>query len=165
MRGEPMAAEPAFDPEAILRVLNRHDVRYVVIGGFAVAAHGVVRATADLDLVVERTWENAGALAGALAELEARNPSEPDLPLTEEVLVRRADRRFETDAGALHVLNEVAGVPAYADLMHDLIEVGGESVPVATLEALRAMKRVAGRDKDRVDLAELDALHGGGEER
>lgn len=57
-----MAADAHFDPEAILRGLNRHAVRYVVVGGFAVAAHGVVRATADLDLAVERSWENAGRL-------------------------------------------------------------------------------------------------------
>lgn len=155
-----MAAEAAFDPEAIVRALNRHEVRYVVVGGFAVAAHGVVRATADLDVVVERSWDNAGALATALGKLNARNLAEPDLPLTSEVLVRRADRRFETDAGALHVLNEVAGVPPYGDLSHELIEVGDEPVPVATLDALRAMKQAAGRDKDRLDLAELDELHG-----
>ena len=155
-----MAAEAAFDPEEIVRTLNRHAVRYVIVGGFAVAAHGVVRATADLDVVVERSWDNADALAAALGELGARSVAEPELPLTSEVLVRRADRRFETDAGALRVLNEVAGVPAYGDLAHELIEVGGERVPVAALDALRAMKRAAGRDKDRVDLAELDALHG-----
>ena len=66
-----MAAEAAFDPEPILRALNGHAVEYVVVGGFAVAAHGVVRATADLDLVVERSWQNAGRLADALQELEA----------------------------------------------------------------------------------------------
>jgi hypothetical protein len=59
-----MAAERAFDPEAILRALNAHGVRYVVIEGFAVAAHGVVRATADLDVVVERSWENAARRPG-----------------------------------------------------------------------------------------------------
>lgn len=48
-----MEDDPAFEPEAILAALNARGVRYVVVGGFAVAAHGVVRATADLDLVVE----------------------------------------------------------------------------------------------------------------
>ena len=156
-----MVAEAAFDPEAILRALNGHGVRYVVVGGFAVAAHGVVRATADLDVVVDRDWENVHALASALRELTARDVEEPDLPLSQEVLVRRADRRFETSAGALHVRNEVAGVPAYAELAPGhLIEVGGEELAVATLSDLRRMKRAAGRDKDRVDLAELDAVHG-----
>jgi hypothetical protein len=157
-----MAAEPSFDPEAILRALNDHDVRYVVIGGFAVAAHGVVRATADLDVVVERSWENAAHMAGALEALGAHDVEEPDLPLNREVLVRRADRRFDTVFGQLHVLHEVAGVPSYGELTPaEVIEVGGERVPVVALDDLRRMKRAAGRDKDRVDLAELDALHGG----
>ena len=156
-----MGAETAFDPEAIARTLNRHRVRYVVVGGFAVAAHGVVRATANLDVVVERSWDNARALATALEDLDARSAAE--LPLTSEVLVRRADRRFDTAAGALHVLNEVAGAPPYGELAHELIELGGEPIPVATLDALRAMKRAAARDKDRLDPAELDALHGSGE--
>ena len=50
-----MSAETPFEPDGILRCLNAHGVRYVVVGGLAVAAYGVVRATADLDLVVERS--------------------------------------------------------------------------------------------------------------
>jgi hypothetical protein len=64
-----MPAERDFDPEPILRALAEHEVSYLVVGGFAAAAHGVVRATADLDLVVERSWENARRLAAALAQL------------------------------------------------------------------------------------------------
>jgi hypothetical protein len=64
-----MTAEQEFDPEPILRALNDQGVEYVVVGGLAAAAHGVVRATAALDLVVERSWDNAGRLAAALVEL------------------------------------------------------------------------------------------------
>ncbi len=46
-----MNDDQAFDPEAILAAFNGHGVEYVVVGGLAVAAHGVVRATADLDVV------------------------------------------------------------------------------------------------------------------
>ena len=141
-------------------------MRYVVIGGFAVAAHGVVRATANLDVVVERSWENSARMVGALEAMGARDVEEPDLTLTQEVLVPRADRRFETAHGQLQVLHEVSGVPSYAELAPgDLIEMAGGQVAVATLDALRSMKRAAGRDKDRVDLAELDALHGEDAER
>ncbi len=156
-----MVAEPGFDPEAILRALNRHAVGYVVVGGFAVAAHGVVRATADLDLVVERTWENAGRLARALAELEATDATGAKAPVTQEVLVRRADRRFQTAFGEVHLLHAVADVPDYRALLPPTtVLLAGESIPVASLEQLRAMKRSAGRFKDRADLAELDHLGG-----
>ena len=62
------------DLRALLATLNEHGVRYVVIGGVAVGAHGYVRATEDLDIVPEPTAENADRLARALAELEATLP-------------------------------------------------------------------------------------------
>lgn len=155
-----MGAEAAFDPVALLRVLNRHEVQYVVVGGFAAAAHGVVRATRDLDVVVERSWDNAARLASALGELDARSVTEPGADLDQEALVRRADRRLETRFGELHVLHEVPGVPRFSGLTAEVIEVDGETMQVCSLDDLRRMKRAAGRDKDRVDLAELDELHG-----
>lgn len=143
-------------------MLNRHAVSYVVVGGFAVAAHGVVRATADLDLVVERTWANAGRLACALTELEATDATSAGTPVTQEVLVRRTDRRFQTAFGEVYLLHAVADVPDYRGLLPPTtVILSGESIPVASLEQLRAMKRAAARFKDRADLAELDHLGSG----
>ena len=48
--------------------LNRHDVRYVVIGGIAAVLHGVPRATFDLDLLIEPSPDNAERLVAALLE-------------------------------------------------------------------------------------------------
>jgi hypothetical protein len=156
-----MAAEQEFDPEPILRALNDHGVDYIVVGGLAAAAHGVVRATADLDVVVDRSWDNAGRLAAALAELGAEDVTGAGTPLTVEVLVRRADRKLSTPHGALHVLHEVGGVPAFRQFgSPELIRLGDQTVPVANLADLRYMKRSADRPKDRVDLAELEDLHG-----
>lgn len=154
-----MPAEAGFDPEAILRSLSHHLVAYVVVGGFAVAAHGVIRATADLDLVVERSWTNAGRLAEALAALGAEDMSGDGAPLEAQTLVRRADRKFRTEHGDVHILHEVAGVPPYGDLIPaDEVLLGELTVPVSRLGDLRDMKRAADRPKDRIDIAELDAL-------
>lgn len=154
-----MRDDPAFDPEAILRALNEYGVRYVVVGGFAVAAHGVVRATADLDLVVQIDWENAAALTAALTAIDARDLDEHRSAISQESLVRRADRRLRTRHGEAHLLNEVDGVPRYEELVPaTVIELSGERVPVARLADLKAMKRASGRPKDGVDAAELDAL-------
>jgi len=77
------------------------------------------------------------------------------------VLVRRADRKLSTAHGDVHLLHEVPGLP---DIRHfgrtELVRFGDLEVPVANLADLRHTKRAAGRDKDRIDLAELDALHG-----
>jgi hypothetical protein len=156
-----MSAEPGFEPEAILRVLNDHNVDYVVVGGFAVAAHGVIRATADLDVVVEKSWQNAGRLATALERLDAHDATGAHTPLTQEVLARRADRKLQTRYGTLHILHEVPGAPDYRSLQPpERVSIEGLVVSVATLEVLRRMKRAAGRPKDELDLAELEALHG-----
>jgi hypothetical protein len=156
-----MPAEHEFDPEPILRALTQHGVTYIVVGGFAAAAHGVVRATADLDLVVERSWENAGRLVAALIELGAVDAVSPGTPMTRDVLVRRADRKLATPHGQLHLLHEVPGVADIRDFgPPEVVRFGDIDVPVANLADLREMKRAAGRDKDRLDLAELDELHG-----
>jgi hypothetical protein len=49
--------EPTFAPERIIAALNSGEVAYVIVGGIAVAAHGVVRATGDLDVVPEASAE------------------------------------------------------------------------------------------------------------
>jgi hypothetical protein len=154
-----MNDDPAFDPEAILAAFNGHGVEYVVVGGLAVAAHGVVRATADLDLVVRTEWDNAASLATALTELGARDLDDSPSAMSRESLVRRVDRRLRTNHGDVHLLHEVEGVPRYEDLMPAAVfELAGLRVPVAQLADLKAMKRTSGRAKDEVDLTELDAL-------
>jgi hypothetical protein len=149
--------EGDFDAVAIFRSLNRHDVEYVVVGGFAVAAWGVIRATEDLDLVVDPSWENAARLAAALSELDAEHATDPGTPLTREALVRREDRLFNTKHGQVHILHHVGTIPSYRELLPaQPIEVDGERVRVATKDQLRVMKSGTGRPKDALDLDELE---------
>mgnify|MGYP000745879178 CR=1 FL=1 len=58
----------AFDLRGLLAALDEHGVRFVAIGGVAVAAHGYVRATRDLDIVPKFNPENVERLAQALGE-------------------------------------------------------------------------------------------------
>lgn len=157
-----MTDEARFEPEAILTALNAFGVRYVVVGGFAVAAHGVVRATADLDLVVERSWANAESLATALRSIDARDLDDRRSAISRESLVRRVDRRILTRHGDVRLLNRVDAVPPYANLSPArVIVLDGQRIPVASLDDLIAMKRAGGRAKDDLDLAELGALEAG----
>ena len=52
----------------VFKSLQRHNVRYLVIGGIAVILHGVPRATFDLDILIEATSDNAARLLTALEE-------------------------------------------------------------------------------------------------
>jgi hypothetical protein len=148
--------EPDFDAVAIIRALNDHGVDYIVVGGFAVAAWGVIRATDDLDIVVDQSWNNAAHLAEALTELNARDATDAPTPLTQETLVRRENRLFSTKHGQVHILNHVGTVPSYGELLPaQLVEVDDLRVRVATKDQLRSMKTGTGRPKDALDLDEL----------
>ena len=61
-----------FDPEEIIRVLARHGVRYVLVGGVAARLHGSPTLTEDVDVTPERSADNLGRLAAALGDLSAR---------------------------------------------------------------------------------------------
>ena len=73
--GDPDA--PPLQAGALLQLLDRHAVRYVVVGGLAATVHGATRVTFDIDLVPEWTDDNLDRLASALAEAGARL-EEPD---------------------------------------------------------------------------------------
>lgn len=151
------------DYPRLLGALNRHEVRYVVVGGVAATAHGSPSFTVDLDICYDRTQPNARALARALEELRAV------LHDGGQVLQRSIDHRtlargdfftFFTEAGALDCLGAPDGTTGYDDLARKAIEVDfdGIRVLIASLDDLIRMKRAAGRPKDLVEVAILLAL-------
>jgi hypothetical protein len=156
-----MSAEPVFEPDRVVAALNAAEVRYVIVGGLALGAHGVVRATRDLDLVPAPDRQNMDRLAECLQRLGGEHPIEGSL--TGAALARPASFKVQTKHGEVQVLNRMDGVPPFADLRRDQIhvEIAADAVaPVCSLAHLLAMKRVADRPRDRVDLAELAELHG-----
>jgi hypothetical protein len=156
-----MTAEPLFEPDRLVAALNAAEVEYVIVGGLAVGAHGVVRATRDVDIVPAPDRRNMDRLAGCLQTLGAEHPIERSL--TGAALGRPASFKVQTRHGEVQVLNRMEGVPSFAELRRDQIrvELASDAVaPVCSLAHLRAMKRAADRPRDRVDLAELAELHG-----
>jgi hypothetical protein len=151
-----------FNPAAILAALERHDVRYVLIGGLAANAHGVRRTTRDVDVIVERSRDNLGRLADAARELEVGSPvidsrlREID-PLDVDDLANAANVSLDTREGELDVMNEAKGAPRFERLASRAVtvEVFGTRVRVAGLDDLIALKRAAGRDVDLRDIADL----------
>ena len=135
----------------------------MVVGGLALGAHGVVRATRDLDIVPDQAVANMDRLAQCLTAMGGAHPIEGRL--TGASLGRRVSFKVGTRHGDVQVLNRMAGVAPYSQL-HErrvLVEIAPDSVaPICSLADLRAMKRAADRPRDRVDLAELAELHGEG---
>lgn len=150
-----------FDLRSLLQALVDQDVRFIVIGGVAVGAHGYVRATADLDLVPDPDPDNLDRLVHALDLLNATLPSAGDRrfnPSDDARVVRRGGNvTADTDFGGLDVVQLAKGVPGYSQLDRDAVESDllGVPVRVCSLLQLREMKQAQGRTQDRADLENL----------
>jgi len=148
------------DLAGLVAALRGADVRFVAIGGIAMAAHLVVRATEDLDVVPAPDAANLDALANALLELEARLLRNPERSIDADVraaLHRGRNLTVTTRLGDLDVVQRLPGVPAFDALDADAWDATILDVPfrVCSREHLIAMKRARGSPVDQADLARL----------
>jgi hypothetical protein len=161
------------DADALLRRLTAAGVRYIVVGGFAVIAHGVIRATKDLDICPEPERANLDRLASLLADLHATQADTGEFlprelsydPTRTDDLALGGNFRLVTDLGELDLLQWISGIGsdlAYTVLDPEALELDwhGIRIKVASLAHVRAMKRAAGRPQDLKDLADLEIANG-----
>lgn len=153
-----------FDPVEIVRTLDRHGVRYVLVGGVAARLHGSPTLTEDVDVTPERSTENLTRLASALADLDARlaAPNAPaglTIPLDAETFSSPV-MSFVTTAGIIDVVLDVLGIGGHARLDRDAVtfEVNEIRIRVSSLDDIIRSKRAASRPKDRAHLETLLAL-------
>jgi hypothetical protein len=163
---------PALQAERLLRNLREHGVELVIIGGFALSAHGVVRATKDIDVVPDPAPANLRRLASALRALDAQvmladdfAPSELGIEPDEEGLALGGNWVLRTSLGRLDVMQDVPGMRGYDALRTRAVEVEvaeAGRLPFAGLDDLIAMKVAAGRPQDELDVASLLRARGEG---
>lgn len=150
-----------FDLRALLQLLQERDIRFIVIGGVAVAAHGFVRGTEDLDLVPDPDPENLKRLSSALAALGSTLPTAKGRRFEPErdagVILRGGNVTADTSVGGLDVVQRARGVPSYSQLDADAVETELLGIPVriCSLTRLREMKEAQGRALDKADLENL----------
>jgi predicted nucleotidyltransferase len=151
------------DLEVVVRLMQQHEVRFVVIGGWAAILHGVARSTNDVDLVYARDPENLKRLVAALASHQPYlRGAPPGLPFRWDERTIRSGLNFTltTTLGDLDLLGEVGGGGNYEQLLPFTQEFAAFGITwrVVTLERLIQLKRAAGRPKDLEAIAELQAL-------
>lgn len=151
------------DFSTLLRVLDDHEVAYILVGGAAATVHGSARLTLDVDVVYQRTPDNLARVVNALAPYAPGLRGAPaGLPFQWDVetLTRGLNFTLTTTIGPIDLLGEVAGRGTYEELLPDTGEVTafGVTCRCVTLERLIHLKRSAGRVKDLEAIAELEAL-------
>ncbi|MEO8136517.1 MAG: hypothetical protein ABI831_21390 [Betaproteobacteria bacterium] len=139
----------------LARRLNCHGARYVLVGGYAMAAHGLVRMTTDIDIAVAPDPDNNRRWVAALAELPDGVAAElkgEDDPFAGDLLhAIRINDEFTVD-----IMPSVAGVPFATLEQHaERLVIDGEPIPVLDLRGLLDTKQQGDRPKDQADAALL----------
>lgn len=161
-------------PEPLIAILMEHEVDLIVVGGYAVAAHGFPRATKDIDICPEPSDKNLERLANALAELEATAigldefKGEFDLEPNLDGLKMGGNWTLLTKHGRLDVLQTfsfeggIDGEGEYWNLAPHTVERDflGHRVKFCSYEDLLRMKQAAGRAQDKVDVESLKVARG-----
>ena len=147
-----MATKLPRDFKEFLKLLDKHGVEYLLIGGYAVAYYGYPRPTADMDVWIAMHPANAARITAALREFGF------DTPELSEPLFMEAGNiiRMGQPPMRLEVLTTIDGVEfgaAYARRTIDKID--RQAVNLISLEDLKLNKRASGRPKDLDDLSKL----------
>lgn len=156
----------AFNVRQIFAALNDARVEYVVVGGLAVILHGYLRATADLDLAMGLSRDNARRGMQALAGIGLQ----PRLPVAMEDFAdpgKRAQWRDQRNMLAFPLwdpANPLRSVDVFIEPPIDfdgllaaarIVHLDGIDVPVASIDHLIEMKQRAGRPRDLDDIDKL----------
>ena len=148
------------DFSEILRVLHRHEVEFITVGGLAAVFNGAPVVTVDVDILHRRTPENVARLLVALRELDAVYRQDPrNIAPGESHLLGPGHQLLRTKHGDLDVLGTIDDTVVYEDVLGHTIEVEVSDFRVLALNLERVIqaKEFAGRPKDLATLPVLRA--------
>ncbi|MBI4647325.1 MAG: hypothetical protein HY738_12245 [Bacteroidia bacterium] len=140
------------DFREFLALLNKHNVKYLLIGGYAVAFYGFIRATNDMDIWIFINPENARKIYNTLIEFGFNVPGlTDDLFLKEHQVIRMGVPPLR-----LEILTTISGVTFEECYKNRVIEtIEGLEINIINLEHLKINKKASGRLKDLNDLENL----------
>lgn len=134
--------------------LNEHQVDFVLVGGYALGVHGVIRATGDIDFLYRRTKAGVRRLCAAMNDFGAPlEVIDEDALMTPEIVMQFGQPPYRID-----LLNAIDGVTfeeVWAGAM--TITLQGQLLRVIGVKELRANKSATGRRKDAEDVRKLSA--------
>lgn len=156
----PKNTQPSMEPDQEFREFAEsflsHGVKFMVIGGYAVTAHGHPRYTGDIDFFVERSQENAEKIVSAIHDFFGPLPEVSVANFLDETRMSQ----FGVPPYRIDILVKIRGVDfEQAYPRREMLPLGGTDVPFIGLEDLKQNKRATGRHKDLGDLEALNRLN------
>jgi len=145
----------------LLERLVEAEVRFVLVGGLAVNAWGLLRATRDVDVVPDPDPANLDRLDALLRELGGKVDAGGRLLDSDAIttFLRTGDRTLvQTELGQVDVLQGLPQVPRFEDLEKQArsVDIEGLAVLVCSLDHLLEMKRASNRPRDQEDVEALE---------
>ena len=144
------------DFEEFLKLLIKHQVRFVLVGGYAVAFHGYVRTTQDMDIFFNDSNDNIQKIISALCDFDFK----VDDTLIKDLQDPGSIIRMGIPPVMIEMINRISGL-SFADVWKHRIAGKYGDIPVnyISYDNLLINKKAAGRPKD---LADVDELRGNG---
>jgi hypothetical protein len=143
------------DYSDMLRILSEEKVEFLLVGAYALAAHGYIRATMDIDIWVKPSPENADAVLRSLH----RFGTPLQLLTREDLLNRETVFQIGVAPRRIDIITAASGLnfdETYANSLS--VEIEGIKVQVPSLPDLVRNKRAAARTKDLADAEALEKL-------
>ncbi len=132
--------------------LNSKEVDFVLVGGFAVGAYGVIRATSDIDFLYRRSAENVERLCSALAAFGA-----PKIVIDTTALLRPGTvAMFGSPPRRIDLLSDITGVE-FDSVWSEAAQIAVDGLPMRLISLAHLMqnKAATGRARDKADLRQL----------
>ena len=143
------------DYKEMLQCLSEENVRFLLVGAYAVAAYGYPRATKDIDIFVRAAPDNASNFMRALARFGAPLAGISAADFSAEGIVFQIGNHPRR----IDILTRISGVDfQQAYERRNTVSLQGMEVPVISLEDLIANKRATGRTQDLADVERLESL-------
>lgn len=132
--------------------LNERHVDFVLVGGYAMGVHGVIRATGDIDFLYRRTARNVHDLCAAMQDFGAPLDVIDQASLMTPGIVTQ----FDNPPYRIDLLNEIDGV-GFLEVWSGATRatLDGQTIRVIGLRELKKNKNATGREKDEEDLRRL----------
>jgi hypothetical protein len=146
----------------LTRRLISSQAEFVLVGGFAAVAHGVLLVTRDVDICCRFSEANLTRIQNALADLHPVHRTRPDLPLplTSDQCARLKNLYLKTDLGVVDCLGEVLGVGNFEKVLQQSVEVRLPygACRILDIDALIRAKEAMNRDHDRITVKYLKKI-------